>query len=192
MEDFLSENNIAGQSLLRLVSRGNAIIAELLRLKTYIPDIFLKKLESENEGTNAGRNKKKNKEKVVEINDESKERMKERLLFDLRYINQQEIIENKIESSSLLYDVDQEFKEEYYELLNRFYLLFESEYKYLLDFQRYLEDVEEGVYIQLSIETILLDNDGKQLLAEALYVLGCILLLQDFFIPGITRERILI
>lgn len=40
MGDFLAENNLCGQTLLRLVSRANAIIAELLRLKDYIPSIF--------------------------------------------------------------------------------------------------------------------------------------------------------
>jgi Hereditary spastic paraplegia protein strumpellin len=40
MVDFLAENNLCGQTLLRLVSRGNAIIAELLRLSDYIPPAF--------------------------------------------------------------------------------------------------------------------------------------------------------
>ena len=35
--DFLGEPNGAGQLLLRLVSRGNAILAELLRLSDNIP-----------------------------------------------------------------------------------------------------------------------------------------------------------
>ncbi len=40
--DFLSEPNGAGQLLLRLVSRGNAILAELLRLSDRIPQgLFL-------------------------------------------------------------------------------------------------------------------------------------------------------
>jgi hypothetical protein len=38
--DFFSESNLAGQNLLRLVSRGNAIIAELLRLSDNIPAVF--------------------------------------------------------------------------------------------------------------------------------------------------------
>ncbi len=38
--DFLSENNLCGQTVLKLVSRGNAIIAELLRLADFIPPIF--------------------------------------------------------------------------------------------------------------------------------------------------------
>lgn len=40
MSDFLANNNICGQNLLRLVSRGNAIIAELMRLKEYVPPVF--------------------------------------------------------------------------------------------------------------------------------------------------------
>lgn len=38
--DFLAENNLCGQTILRLVSRGNAIIAELLRLANFIPPAF--------------------------------------------------------------------------------------------------------------------------------------------------------
>ena len=38
--DFLAENNYCGQSLLKLVSRGNSAVAELLRLKDVIPPVF--------------------------------------------------------------------------------------------------------------------------------------------------------
>ena len=40
MVDFLADNNICGQTILRLVSRGNAIVAELLRLSDFIPAVF--------------------------------------------------------------------------------------------------------------------------------------------------------
>lgn len=40
MTEFLAENNLCGQNILEIVAVGNAIIAELLRLKDYIPDIF--------------------------------------------------------------------------------------------------------------------------------------------------------
>lgn len=40
MPEFLAQNNACGQTVLQLVSRGNAIIAELLRLKDYIPNIY--------------------------------------------------------------------------------------------------------------------------------------------------------
>ena len=45
--DFLAENNACGQTVLKLVSRGNAIVAELLRLSDFVPPIF--KLESREE-----------------------------------------------------------------------------------------------------------------------------------------------
>lgn len=38
--EFVAENNICGQTILQLVSRGNAVIAELLRLKDYIPSVY--------------------------------------------------------------------------------------------------------------------------------------------------------
>ena len=40
MVDFLADNNVCGQTVLRLVARGNAIIAELLRLSDFIPPVF--------------------------------------------------------------------------------------------------------------------------------------------------------
>ncbi len=38
--DFLAKNNQCGQTLLSLVARGNAVIAELLRLSSFIPTVF--------------------------------------------------------------------------------------------------------------------------------------------------------
>lgn len=40
MGEFLAEDNICGQNLLQIVAVGNAIIAEISRLKDYIPEIF--------------------------------------------------------------------------------------------------------------------------------------------------------
>ena len=45
--DFLAEENPCGQTILKLVSRGNAIIAELLRLSDFVPPVF--RLESREE-----------------------------------------------------------------------------------------------------------------------------------------------
>lgn len=44
---FLSPDNNCGQTILKLVSRGNAIIAELLRLSQFIPPVF--KLETKDD-----------------------------------------------------------------------------------------------------------------------------------------------
>jgi WASH complex subunit strumpellin len=77
--DFLSETNHCGQTLLRLVSRGNAIIAELLRLSNHIPNVFY--LEENN----------KLSLKYADI------------LFDFKYLKQADAFENKIESSAVRY-----------------------------------------------------------------------------------------
>lgn len=62
----------------------------------------------------------------------------------------------------------------------------------IVDFTQYVVDLEEGVYIQHTLEGILLNNDGKQLMAEALYLYGVMLTLLDEFIEGPVRERMLI
>lgn len=38
--DFLSDENVCGQSLLKLTSRGSAILAEMLRLSDNIPRVL--------------------------------------------------------------------------------------------------------------------------------------------------------
>lgn len=48
--------------------------------------------------------------------------------------------------------MDSEFRENHLEILKRFYLLFESIYKYIKDFRHYLSDLEAGVFIQLTLE----------------------------------------
>ena len=46
-QDFTAEDNLAGQTLLRLVSRGSAIIAELLRLSDHVPQVFSPRSEKQ-------------------------------------------------------------------------------------------------------------------------------------------------
>jgi len=46
-QDFLADNNVCGQALLRLVSRGNAVIAEILRLSDFVPSVF--RLDNKND-----------------------------------------------------------------------------------------------------------------------------------------------
>ena len=44
--DLLNDDNVCGRTLLTLVSSGNAIITELLRLSDHIPDAFVSHYES--------------------------------------------------------------------------------------------------------------------------------------------------
>lgn len=49
MVDFLADNNACGQTVLKLVSRGNAIVAELLRLSDFIPPVFKQETKEDKE-----------------------------------------------------------------------------------------------------------------------------------------------
>ena len=167
--DFLHESNVCGRNLLRLTSRGSAIIAELLRLAGNIPDVFLPERIRDPE-----------QRKYLEV------------LFDFQYLREPEDFERKINSNVDLLDVDQEFQENHEEILDRFYQLFESIWKYQQDFAKFIEDVTSGFYIQHSIEDILQEIDGKQLLSETLYLYGVMLLLLEEKIPGFVREKMLI
>ncbi|KAL0488232.1 WASH complex subunit strumpellin [Acrasis kona] len=167
--EFLSDTNLCGQTILRIVSRGNAIVAELLRMSNNIPPVFI-------QDATVGQ-----KTRYSEV------------LFDFKYLKQQDFLENKITSSSQLMDLDDEFKDIHMPILDRFYLLFNSIYKYIKDFLKFLSDLENGViFIQQTFESILVNQDGKQLLAEALHMYGVMLILLDLKIPGLVRERMLI
>lgn len=167
MVDFLAENNLCGQAVLRIVSRGNAIIAELLRLSDFIPTVF-------------------------RLKDKSDQQKYGDIICDFSYFKGPEYYDGKLEAKPELQDLDEEFRENNIEILSRFYLAFESVHKYIVDLNRYLDDLHEGVYIQQTLETVLLNEDGKQLLCEALYLYGVMLLVIDQKIEGEVRERMLV
>uniref|UniRef100_A0A3B5B7X9 WASH complex subunit 5 n=1 Tax=Stegastes partitus TaxID=144197 RepID=A0A3B5B7X9_9TELE len=167
MVDFLAENNLCGQAILRIVSRGNAIIAELLRLSDFIPAVY-------------------------RLKDKSDQQKYGDIICDFSYFKGPEYYEGKLEAKPELQDLDEEFRENNIEILSRFYLAFESVHKYIVDLNRYLDDLYEGVYIQQTLETVLLNEDGKQLLCEALYLYGVMLLVIDQKIEGEVRERMLV
>lgn len=168
--DFLNKDNVCGQNLLRLTSRGSAIIAELLRLAGNIPEVF--------QGPDRIRDPEQR--KYLDV------------LFDFQYLKEPEDFERKINADVNLLDLDQEFQENHEEILQRFYLLFESIWKYQQDFAKFIEDVKSGFYIQHSIDDILQEIDGKQLLSEALYLYGVMLLFLEEKMPGYIREKMLI
>ncbi|XP_030745333.1 WASH complex subunit 5 [Sitophilus oryzae] len=167
MKEFVAENNICGQTILLLVSRGNAIIAELLRLKDYVPKVF--KLE--------------NKEDVQKYG---------QIIFDFAYFKTSDVLEDQIESNENLRDLDEEFRDNHLEILKRFYLLFESIHSYIIDLNKYIEELETGFYLNYSLDIVFLDIEGKQLLCEGLFLYGLMLLLMDSSIEGCVRERLLV
>jgi hypothetical protein len=76
--EFLHKDNSAGQTLLSLVGRGSAIVAELLRLSDHIPSVF--------RGS---------------PNDPAERAKYASILFDFKYLKAAELVDAKIESDSV-------------------------------------------------------------------------------------------
>jgi WASH complex subunit strumpellin len=105
----------------------------------------------------------------------------------------------------MLAERDEQLRTNYLELLHRFYLAFESIAKYGRDLIRFVGDLESGgIFIQQSLEvhlnlgrkfyaqTVLASSDGRQLMVEALFLYGVMLLVLDTRIDGAVRERMLV
>jgi WASH complex subunit strumpellin len=170
--EFLASDNIAGQSLLQLTARGSAIICELLRLSNHIPSVFLGSAAAGADPADVARYS--------------------GILFDFRYFKSASAFESKIDDDGEAGIAEEEFFTNHHDLLKRFYTLFESIYKYVDNLTSYLADMEKGSFLQHTIEGVLQDSDGRQLLCEALYLYGCMLLLLDMRIPGPARERMIV
>lgn len=159
---LLDEDNLCGASLLQLTATGSALIAELLRLSAAVPAVF--------RGTSEY----------------------ERVVFDFAYLKEPEDFENRVNSTSGLLDLDQEFLEAHAKFASRAYALFESMFKYWRDVNQFVQRLKAGYYIQHTVENVLDDVDGKQLLSEAYCLFGAMLILLDARLPGVVRERLVI
>ncbi|KAF7380584.1 hypothetical protein HZH68_016449 [Vespula germanica] len=165
MSDFLAVNNVGGQTLLRLVSRGNAIIAELMRLKDYVPPIF--SLDTKQVIQKYGS-----------------------IINDFSYFKATSTYEKKIEDDPVLQETDEEIRNNFSELLARFYLAFESIHKYITDLNFYVKKLNQEDY--QSSSSVESSEDGKQLMCEAVYLYGVMLLLVDQHFEGRIRECLLV
>lgn len=173
---FLAEDNLCGQTLLRLSASGSSILAELLRLAHNIPDVF----------THSGGGDPREAAQSEGGPDYS------RVLFDFAYLKRPEEYERRINQSTGALDLDQEFFDAFESILMRFYRLFESIVTYLHDYNEFLENLQNGIFIQYTVDIVLQDTDGKQLMCEALYLYGAMLLLLERHIPGPVREKMVI
>jgi len=72
--DFISDT--PGETLLNLVARGSAIVAELLRLSDHIPAVFVGSVQKDTEKY-------------------------QRLLFDFQYLKHAELLDEKIDSNAV-------------------------------------------------------------------------------------------
>lgn len=153
------------EKVLEFTSLGNAIISELLKISTLIPEEF---------------NLTDNSKKFSEI------------IMDFRYFRSIEAIDNKIENDPPLSDLDEFIRDNYSRILSRFYLAFESVFEYANNLNNFIRELNVGDFIQESLETIFQDPEGAQLICEALYLYAIMLIVLDIHIPGAIRERLLV
>jgi WASH complex subunit strumpellin len=159
------DHDVCGQELLKLVARGSAIIAEILRLKDYIPEFYSNSKE---------------------------EKKYSNIIFNFNYFENVDFHEDKIQNSVEIRNIDEEFRENYIEILERFYLLFYSIYQFITDLETYVEQVNDGIYVQHTLETILMSKEIRHLLCESVFLYGIMLLLTDRLIQGEIREKIIV
>ena len=69
--------------------------------------------------------------------------------------NYQDRCDEKIQSSIDLIDIDEQFKEAYLDIIERFYALFESIHQYYLEINEFLTRVRENYYIDFTMEQII-------------------------------------
>lgn len=153
-----------GEVVLGLVSRGQALVAELLRLSQHVPAAFKPSPTSRYAP----------------------------LLFDFKYLKAPEVHEDKIDADPELVTLDDEFREDCSTVVERFFLLFDGIVRYYKDLIRYLDNLQEGAYIQTTVESVLENEEGRQLLVEALQLHGLLLLLLEHRLPGTLREQLLV
>lgn len=88
----------------------------------------------------------------------------EEILMDFSYFNAAEVNEQRIEENQGLQELDSLIRNTYLEILSRFYAVFESTHEYAMDLRRFLDELNRGYHIQQTIENILEDSEGKQLM----------------------------
>ena len=158
---------MAVNALLRLSARGEALIAELLRVSDHVPPLF-------------------------SLSEKAEQKTYGEVLLDFAYLKTPALYEHRIESSPELIARDSEIWDVHGPIISRVFDLFESVYKYIKDFVKYVNDLRDGVYLQQTVEGVLLDEDGKQLMCEVLYLYGVLLLLMDSQMDGSVRERVVV
>jgi hypothetical protein len=128
-----------------------------------------------------------------------------RFLFDFTYLHNPEEWEAGLSSSSSslpphsssesssppppteeeedLLELEREFAINHRGIIEEYYDLFYSIYEYQKDLNEFAEDLSGGYYIRYTVESVLLDADGRALLCEAIWLYGVMLMLMERFLP---------
>lgn len=66
----------------------------------------------------------------------------------------------------VLADIDDEIRENQSSIIERIYAAFESIHRYVTDLNSFLQDLNEGTFIQRTLENVFTNEDGKQLMVR--------------------------
>lgn len=122
-------------------------------------------------------------------------------LFDFSYLHNPEefeakLTQEKVSSSSnnniSIADLEREFAINHITQITEYYNLFTSIYNYQNELNTFASNLHKGYYIQYTVESVLLDIDGRALLCEAVWLYGVILIMLERLLPGPIRERLVI
>ena len=130
---------------------------------------------------------------VPEVEAQHKLATNSKIFFSLEeYLQDPELCEKQVTSSRLLQQADDDFHEAYIEFVQRFFLCCEHIISFHMDLCTLFADLQNGFFMEYTIDRLLLDTDGKQLLAETVYLFGVMLFLLETWISGPTRERLVV
>eukprot|EP00405_Crypthecodinium_cohnii_P027702 CAMPEP_0206508780 /NCGR_PEP_ID=MMETSP0324_2-20121206/58540_1 /ASSEMBLY_ACC=CAM_ASM_000836 /TAXON_ID=2866 /ORGANISM="Crypthecodinium cohnii, Strain Seligo" /LENGTH=1223 /DNA_ID=CAMNT_0053999717 /DNA_START=13 /DNA_END=3684 /DNA_ORIENTATION=+ len=168
MSSLLDDGDECGRRLIRLLSRGHAVTAELQRVADALPNAFQASGEQSKQ--------------YVDV------------LPDFKVFRTAGALE-AIAATEEGIRLDEESRE-LHGLHGRFarrsFRLLSASRKYYLDLCSWLEDLDYGRFATHSVEELLQDPDGQQLLPEAVGMLGALLLLFEERFPGPAREKAMV
>lgn len=162
---LLAESNDCGRALVRLLSRGHAIVAELQRAADALPAA----LRGEGPAW----------------------RRLAPVLPDFSVFRTEGAVE-RVASTAELIELDEESRELHQEAAARCFRILAAVRKYAADIVRFFSELEAGSFICWSMEDVARDEVGSQLMPEAIALLGTMLLLMEERLPGPARERALV
>jgi hypothetical protein len=240
---FLASENLCGQTLLTLITKGHTLCANIKILSERIPMAFIIAANldgSNNNGTRGGKittkkattttagevhkggglfsifasssspsgdtnNKSQKKNDATNEDDETLSEAVvatkySRFLFDFSYLHNPEEAEASLttvtttttsstslqtesEEENNVHELEREFAINHQDSITEFYNLFYSIYNYQEELHTFIHDLITGYYIQYTVESVLLDVDGKVLICEAIWLLGIMLIFMERLLP---------
>lgn len=83
--------------------------------------------------------------------------------LDLNYFKLTDF-DTRLANNEDLKRADQELKSNHGDFLAQFYNVAENIVRFVQELNTFIQDVEEGIFLQCSLEAIFQDNEGKQLM----------------------------